>query len=389
MKRRRRDFGVIIADGTPTNPSFSARWRDGGRHRRKSGFPSRTAAAEHLAMVRTAAASGLLDAHRRSDIPLVAVAEEWLRVHSAVRLRSHQDNVERWARLARFLGVQLTLSKLSPTRILELREHLAAQGLKASTVNRHLALLRTVLNHAVTTGYIAISPVARFPRGGYLLPEVKPKIAPPLESNEEAARFMTILRADAPERFALFAFLLLTGSRKGEAAGLRWSPDVDLTRRMVTIRRSYDKPPKSGKERTVPLTMELAEILAEHRLRDPWGGPLVFPNPLTGEMMTGGVKLGPFLEAACKKAGITRMHTHLLRHANASLTLMNGGSLTDVQRNLGHSTPVLTSETYGHLAEDHRIREADRRLTLNIRLREMPTSPGPLSVVKGGEKMPG
>jgi len=51
-----------------------------------------------------------------------------------------------------------------------------------------------------------------------------------------------------------------------------------------------------------------------------------------------------------------------LRHAHASLWLMAGGSLADVQRNLGHSTPVLTSETYGHIGEDHRIREVDLRL---------------------------
>jgi integrase len=41
----------------------------------------------------------------------------------------------------------------------------------------------------------------------------------------------------------------------------------------------------------------------------------------------------------------------ILRHAHASLWLMAGGSLANVQRNLGHSTPVLTSETYRHIAE--------------------------------------
>jgi hypothetical protein len=38
----------------------------------------------------------------------------------------------------------------------------------------------------------------------------------------------------------------------------------------------------------------------------------------------------------------------------------------DVQRNLGHSTPVLTSETYGHIGEDHRVREVDTRLLLGL-----------------------
>jgi integrase len=59
------------------------------------------------------------------------------------------------------------------------------------------------------------------------------------------------------------------------------------------------------------------------------------------------VKIGEILDAACKTAGIPKMRVHDLRHAHASLWLMAGGSLADVQRNLGHSTPVLTSETYG------------------------------------------
>jgi hypothetical protein len=61
------------------------------------------------------------------------------------------------------------------------------------------------------------------------------------------------------------------------------------------------------------------------------------------------------------------MRVHDLRHVHASLWLMASGSLADVQRNLGHSTPVLTSETYGHIADDHRVREADQRLALGLR----------------------
>ncbi len=54
-------------------------------------------------------------------------------------------------------------------------------------------------------------------------------------------------------------------------------------------------------------------------------------------------KLGPILDSACKTAGIERMRVHDLRHAHASLWLMAGGTIADVQRNLAHSTPVLTT----------------------------------------------
>jgi integrase len=361
----RRDFGTIKADGTPSNPAFSVRWYEGGRQRRKRGLRSRTEAEAFLARVRTALTDGVLEAHRKSEVTFSVVADEWLRNHSAVKLRSHADNAERWKRLAIFFGKSSLLSDITPSRILELREHLRSEGLAPATVNRYLALLRSVLNYAVVAGYLQASPIRRFSRGSYLLPEPHLKRSPPLASNTEAAGLLDAIRDESREWFAFFAFLLLTGVRRGEAAGLRWE-DVDLSRRLVTIRRSYDAPTKSGRARTVPISTELARVLTEHRARDRWGRAPVFPHPDTGELLTHNVKIGLILDAACGRAGIVRMRTHDLRHAHASLWLMAGGSLADVQRNLGHSTPVLTSETYGHIAEDHRIKEVDERLRLGL-----------------------
>jgi integrase len=78
------------------------------------------------------------------------------------------------------------------------------------------------------------------------------------------------------------------------------------------------------------------------------------------------LKAAAILDDACSAAGVPRMRVHDLRHAYASLWLMAGGTIADVQRSLGHSTPILTTEIYGHLAEDHRVREADSRLTLGL-----------------------
>jgi len=91
----RRDFGTIKADGTPSAPSFSVRWYEEGKQRRKRGLRSRTEAEAFLARVRTALTDGVLEAHRKSQVTLAVVADEWLRNHSAVKLRSHADNVER------------------------------------------------------------------------------------------------------------------------------------------------------------------------------------------------------------------------------------------------------------------------------------------------------
>jgi hypothetical protein len=39
---------------------------------------------------------------------------------------------------------------------------------------------------------------------------------------------------------------------------------------------------------------------------------------------------------------------------------MEGGSLHDLQKQLGHSTPVLTSETYTHTSASHLASQMDR-----------------------------
>jgi hypothetical protein len=39
---------------------------------------------------------------------------------------------------------------------------------------------------------------------------------------------------------------------------------------------------------------------------------------------------------------------------------MSGGNLYDLQKNLGHHSVAFTAEVYGHLSEDHRVRESAR-----------------------------
>ena len=86
---------------------------------------------------------------------------------------------------------------------------------------------------------------------------------------------------------------------------------------------------------------------------------IVFPND-AGQMFTKSGKWEDILRAALDTIGLPRIRIHDLRHVYASHFIMAGGSIFDLQKNLGHHSVAFTAAVYGHLAEDHRVKESDR-----------------------------
>src|SRR5436190_11058606 len=151
-RARRNSFGTVLTTGTATHPAFAIRWWEGSRRKQKSGFRTRTDAAEALARVRAGLGDGTLVEKRRAGIGFGEVARQWLDLHSKPNLRSHQDNEERFTKhVAAFFG-DCPLTAVSPTRILEFRAKLQANRLAPRTVNLVLALLRSILRFAVANG---------------------------------------------------------------------------------------------------------------------------------------------------------------------------------------------------------------------------------------------
>jgi integrase len=103
----------------------------------------------------------------------------------------------------------------------------------------------------------------------------------------------------------------------------------------------------------------LVDILRLHKAAEPYKGALVFPND-AGEMYTKNGKLEDVLRAALAKVGLRRIRLHDLRHVYGAHFVMAGGSIYDLQRNLGHHSGAFTAAVYGHLSQDHRVKKSDR-----------------------------
>jgi integrase len=132
----------------------------------------------------------------------------------------------------------------------------------------------------------------------------------------------------------------------------RWS-DFDLERRNWRIPIS-----KNGKARNVPLSSAVLEILASLPRFE--NCPYVVPNPKTKKPF---VSFYASWDAARKRAGLSDVTVHMLRHTGASQLLKAGASIYTVSRILGHAN-LRTTQRYAHLSDDALLAAVDAQASV-------------------------
>ncbi|HEY6071984.1 MAG TPA: site-specific integrase, partial [Anaerolineales bacterium] len=176
---------------------------------------------------------------------------------------------------------------------------------------------------------------------------------------QQAVQFLAAAKAD--RLYGLYAVLLGTGMRIGEALGLSWS-DWDPQRGTLTIRRqltevsgqlSFGEPKTERGKRTVRLPGFAAAAMQEHRTRMQAEGHemndrlLIFVDTEGHPIRRGNLRRRSFARVL-KWAGLPPCRLHDLRHACASLHLRRGTSPVVVQQMLGHARVSITLDRYSH-----------------------------------------
>src|ERR1035441_1761497 len=164
--------------------------------------------------------------------------------------KSHKASIEDDRRNFRWLHSHLagvTLARIDRDCVDRIAQARRKSGISNGTVNRTLALLRSVLRSAAYDWeWIGRAPKVR------LLPEPKGRV-----------RYLTLeeargLLAELPEHLrAMAAFSMLTGLRQRNVRELRWS-QVDLDRRLAWI---HPDEAKARKGIAAPLTDEAVEVV--------------------------------------------------------------------------------------------------------------------------------
>jgi integrase len=244
-----------------------------------------------------------------------------------------------------------------------------AEGLAPWTVRKHHVIIREALSHAV--------------KWGLLGKNVALAVDPPKPARSEGKA----LDSDAADKVLeaaqgtiwhpIFHLALYTGLRRGELLGLRWRhvnlslAEIYLTqaRQQLDDGRIITKGPKSATgRRLVDLGPDAAIALRSHRERQEVDFMAVerpfTPDTLVFERADGTTPVPGSVTHAfskyAKRAGVTGVHLHNLRHTHATDLMKIGISPKVVAERLGHSSSAFTLDIYSHVAPGLQ-KEAARR----------------------------
>jgi integrase len=218
-----------------------------------------------------------------------------------------------------------------------------------ATVNRYIAALSVCLNYGVKElQWLEKNPceTIRKPK------EDKGRVR--FLSEDELVRLLKACR-DHANLYLAVVLSLTTGARQGEVMSLRWG-QIDFKRQVITLHKT-----KNGERRALPLVGDTFTLLQQRSTVRSLTDDRIFPP-------TAQAKKAEFLdlrqpwETALASAEIYDFHWHDLRHTAASYLIMNGVSMVEVAKVLGHRTLAMVMR-YSHLADGHIVATGEKLAT--------------------------
>jgi integrase len=236
---------------------------------------------------------------------------------------------------------ELLLKDVTPDKVnIYLEEKLKRYS--PSTCRYHLSLLKHAFNVAAKQWRILPDNPLR-------------DVKLPVKVQNERKRYLTpqemerLLAACSPHWKRLILTALHTGMRKNEIVSLKWE-QIRLEERCLLLDET-----KNGEGRPVPLNGTMVALLNEVKTEQESAGivsSFVFVNPYNGKPYRRDSDAGWY--TALKRAGLSDVHFHDLRHTVASYLRMQGVDLLTLPELLGHKDGRMTKR-YAHASSTYRL----------------------------------
>jgi integrase len=233
------------------------------------------------------------------------------------------------------------MRSITPFQVERFKEVRIGEGAKNSTVNRDLALLKSMFNKAARWGlYQGQNPVS----AAGMLPEDNAHVARCL-GEEEAERLLGELPGETKP---IFEFLLATGLRVSNVLNLTWE-QIDKANRIIHLYKM-----KSGRAIMLPLNdwaLEILDNIPRH-IRSSYVFCKLEGQPYRD--IRGGFK------NALRRAKLdTNIRIHDLRHTYASWQVARGTPTSILRDLLDHTSLAMTSR-YSHVGHKTLLEMANR-----------------------------
>ena len=258
------------------------------------------------------------------------------------------------------------VTEITPADIRKWQDSLTAKGLSY----KYKSSVRGAFNHffVYLKMYGMDNPIAKV-KSYKKTVEAQPALS--FWTQEEFEQFIGAV--DDIRYKALFAFLYLTGCRKGEALALQWQDIKDgaasikktVNEKTLNGVRKVTSPKTLNSIRTISLPKSLTSLLKEYAS--------AVPHAETDFVFGGAAPLSTTAVSYAfskyiKASGVKRIRIHDLRHSHASLLINKGdnalSTLYVIAARLGDTVEMIL-KTYGHLFPSN---EAELLQKLNIPL---------------------
>ena len=322
--------------------------------------------------------------------------EEWLESYATIHVRPNvKDSYCQVLRthLIPYLGAEL-LSSLTAVDLDSRYADMLANGLSPTTANYLHRIIHKLLKTAVKKGKIShnVAEDADPPK------QTRPIIT--VWNVQELITFIETARKYKPDLFPIFALLIFTGSRVGEALGSQFR-DMSLhtshpkwsVQRTVYKRHNgewlINKPKTSKSKRSIDLPPSL--VLTLIRLREQREADAEYFNRAFSEddfvftrpdsRLYDPRFISQVFRRITKIAGLKPIRLHDLRHTHATLLLSAGTNPKIVSERLGHASVAITLDIYSHVLPgiqeqaatvfDDMIIKASENITQKLVVRKM------------------
>ena len=323
-------------------------WHEGRHIQRRTGTRNKGKARDEEVKHRADLVRGKVSGAPK-DIPTFAkFADPYLSYSKANKLSYGVEFYYVNRTLIPFFG-NLRLDRINPFELERFKQRRLKDGLKKSSINREIGLLKSMLKTAVEwelTDKNAAKDARLFKLDEPLSDRV-------LSREEEfgllAACDQSELRYRAPHLRSIILIALYTGLRRGEILRLKWT-DIDFDKNVLVVRKSKTT---SGRGRRIGLNSLLRQtfLSAFEKEHGEWvfPSPKRFQEPNEAERHIGDVKNA--FRRAVRLSGIEPITFHQLRHTFCSRLADAGIPMPVIQDLAGHASITMTRR-YTHPSEE-------------------------------------